>query len=141
MTDDLSLGLSISRIRRSFRRAFEKRAEVYGITATQIRLLWRLWDQDGLPISELAEAGEVDGGTITGVLDRLEAKGYTRRERCHEDRRNVRIWLTPLGREVQGPLTGILADLNRQALVGLPPPDQKHLLEMLDRVDSNLGDE
>jgi len=38
--------------------------------------------------------------TITGVVDRLEKKGYVVRDRVHEDRRVVMVQLTPNGRKV-----------------------------------------
>lgn len=133
-----NFGAAIGRIRKAFRREFEARAEPLDITASQFQVLRRLWEGDGILTCVLTKAAGSDGGTITGVLDRLESKGLIHRERSTEDRRAVRIWLTPAGRDLQQPMLGIIDALNKQALKGLTTEQRKQLMQTLMKVGENL---
>ncbi len=70
-----------------------------GLTMPQIRLLWVLRDDDGLPVGSLAEHLGVNPSTITGHIDRLVRQGLVRREEEPADRRIVRNFLTANGQE------------------------------------------
>lgn len=71
-----------------------------GLTVPQLRLLWALRDDDGLPVGALAEHLGVNPSTITGHVDRLVRQGLVRREEDAVDRRIVRNYLTDDGRVV-----------------------------------------
>lgn len=131
--------LRISRIRRAVRREFESHAAELDITSAQFRVLYRLWQGDGLLTSVLTSEASSDGGTITGLLDRMEAKGLIRRERSTEDRRTVRVFLTPAGRALQCPLMKILNALDDRAVSGFTPDERARFVRDLDRVGGNLG--
>ncbi|HLB23742.1 MAG TPA: MarR family transcriptional regulator [Dehalococcoidia bacterium] len=68
-----------------------------GLTIPQMRLLWALRDEDGLPVGALAERLGVNPSTITGHVDRLVRQGLVRREEDPTDRRIVRNYLTEEG--------------------------------------------
>ncbi len=68
-----------------------------GLTIPQMRLLWALRDEDGLPVGALAEHLGVNPSTITGHVDRLVRQDLVRREEDADDRRIVRNYLTELG--------------------------------------------
>jgi len=68
-----------------------------GLTIPQMRLLWALRDEDGLPVGSLAERLGVNPSTITGHVDRLVRQGLVRREEDTIDRRIVRNYLTEEG--------------------------------------------
>lgn len=70
-----------------------------GLTIPQMRLLWSLRDEDGLPVGSLAEKLGVNPSTITGHVDRLVRQNLVRREEDADDRRIVRNFLTPEGAE------------------------------------------
>jgi MarR family transcriptional regulator, organic hydroperoxide resistance regulator len=136
---ETSLTYWIGRIRKALRREFEARASGLDITASQLQVLRRLWEGDGILTSTLTRDVASDGGTITGLLDRLEAKGLIRRERSLEDRRAVRVFLNPAGRELEPPLTGRIGALNGQALEGFTPEERAMLIRALERIGKNLG--
>jgi len=129
----------IARIRKALRGEFEARAAALDITASQFQVLHRLWDGDGILTSTLTRDICSDGGTITGLLDRLEAKGLIRRERSADDRRAVQVFLTPAGRALQAPLMQVLTALNEQALEGFQARERAELLAALKRIGANLG--
>ncbi len=128
----------IGRIRKALKREFELRAAPLEITSSQLQVLRRLWQGDGITTSALTCDCASDGGTVTGVLDRLERKELIRRERSQADRRVVQIWLTDAGRALQKPLTHIIEEINETALIGLEEAEQEQLIEMLEKVAHNL---
>ena len=54
---------------------------------------------EGLRMSELSQRLMVTSGNVTGLADQLEAEGLIRREPVADDRRAIRIRLTPAGRK------------------------------------------
>jgi len=73
-----------------------------GLTMTQLRLMYLLYQRDEQTISELAEEMHVRKPTITGLTDRLIKHGLIRRQDDPADRRVVRIALMKEGRRVLG---------------------------------------
>lgn len=127
------------RLRRALRREFEARIEPFGITLPHFMVLRRLWDGDGIAISTLTAGINSDGGTMTGVLDRMEARGLVRRERSTEDRRAVRVFLTEAGSALKEPLHAVVANLEEHALSGLSEVERLELVRLLQRVGENVG--
>ena len=81
-----------------------------GINQTDAQCL-NIVDNEGGSITagRLAELSGLTTAAVTGVLDRLEAKGYARRVRDPGDRRRVLVELTPLMRERQAVIWGPIA--------------------------------
>lgn len=67
------------------------------LTPSQFDVIATLGDTEGMTCAELSNATLVTKGTLTGVLDRLAAKGLIRRETVAGDRRSTRITLTEKG--------------------------------------------
>ena len=73
------------------RRAVSQAVETHDITLQQynvLRILRGAGDK-GLPTLEIADRMIEHAPGVTRLLDRLEAKGLVRRERCREDRRQI----------------------------------------------------
>lgn len=67
------------------------------LTPSQFDVIATLGDTDGMTCVELSNATLVTKGTLTGVLDRLVAKGLIKRETVAGDRRCIKIKLTEKG--------------------------------------------
>ena len=67
------------------------------LTPSQFDVIATLGDTDGMTCSELSAHTLVTKGTLTGVLDRLVAKGLIRRDDVKGDRRRIRVRLTEKG--------------------------------------------
>lgn len=70
------------------------------LTPSQFDVIATLGDTDGMTCADLSAATLVTKGTLTGVLDRLAAKGLIRRETVEDDRRAIKIRLTDRGEAV-----------------------------------------
>jgi MarR family transcriptional regulator, organic hydroperoxide resistance regulator len=80
-------------------RKFTELLEPYGLTPFHWIVLCCLWEDNGLPTSSIGERLKQVGGTLTGVLDRMEERNLLYRERDANDRRIWRVWLTDTGKE------------------------------------------
>jgi DNA-binding MarR family transcriptional regulator len=89
--------------------------------------LRRAGDAYELTPSALFKATLVTSGAITKRIDRMEIKGLVERVRDHDDRRSVRIRLTPQGRDVLDAIFGLhLANMER-----ILQPLEQHTREQL----------
>lgn len=68
-----------------------------GLTSPQFDIIVTLGNTPGMTCREVGERTLITKGTLTGVLDRLEAKGLLVRETSAEDRRSFIIKLTAKG--------------------------------------------
>lgn len=71
-----------------------------GLTAPQAKVIFCLGDTDGLPCSAITEQTLITKGTLTGVIDRLEAKGLVQRWSDSDDGRKIIVDLTRMGERV-----------------------------------------
>ncbi len=104
-----------------------------GLTIPQMRLLWALRDEDGLPVGALAEHLGVNPSTITGHVDRLVRQGLVRREEDPIDRRIVRNYLTERGAATVSALRRIAGNYMINILKRLDD-------DQLARLEAALGD-
>jgi DNA-binding MarR family transcriptional regulator len=89
------------------------------LTAAEINALANLADRGALNVSELSAETGTRATTLTGILDRLENRGYLTRELDPTDRRSFRLPLTEAGRAVAGRIQAAVAALERDALARL----------------------
>lgn len=90
-------GFLITRIKQVGGRIFERilaQKNIDAFNGSQGRILYVLWQQDGIPISELSRETGLAMTTLTSMLDRMEASGLVRRDRGDADRRKILIYLT-----------------------------------------------
>ena len=60
-----------------------------------------LWEQDAILVKDIGARLFLDSGTLTPLLKRLESNGLVERNRDPHDERQVRISLSPAGRELR----------------------------------------
>lgn len=91
-------GFLITKIKQVQGRIFDsllQRAGIEEFNGAQGRILYVLWQEDGLPIIELSKRTGLAKTTLTSMLDRMEVKGFLERAADSRDRRLLRIFLTP----------------------------------------------
>jgi len=81
----------------AFYRLGSRHIEKLGVTPAQFDVLAELGGTSGLTCAELSEATLITKGTLTGVLDRLEAKGLINRSGVLADRRAIHVCPTAKG--------------------------------------------
>ena len=96
-------GYLISQIKQVSGRIFEKMLINAGIdefNGAQGRILYVLWQNDNIPIVELAKKTGLAKTTLTSMLDRMEAAHLVARTYDTKDRRQIRIVLTEYARSL-----------------------------------------
>src|SRR5688572_6037891 len=78
-----------------------------GLTFPQYLVILELLNGAPLPVGALGARLDMDTGTITPLVKRLEAAGLVTRTRDPGDERRVLVDLTKKGRELEGAVLGI----------------------------------
>jgi len=138
MCREIKKNIAISEIMQSLRQIFkaiqdysQEVSKKFGITGPQLWALKTISANGNLPLGELTKKMYLHPSTVTGVVDRLEKKGYVVRDRGQEDRRVVKVHLTPKGkklvRKAPNPIQG-------KMVYGLRKLEQRKLNSIYDSV-------
>ena len=98
---DSMLCFAVYAAEHAFTRFYKPRLEALELTYPQYLVFLVLWETDGITVKALGDKLFLDSGTITPLVKRLEARGLVRRERDKQDERQVRIYLTEVGRALR----------------------------------------
>lgn len=85
--------------------------EPLGLTYSQYLVLATLWEYGDLSVGALIQELQLDYGTMTPLLKRLEKRGLVKRTRNPEDERSVTVTLTPEGEALKEHAPGIYAKI------------------------------
>ncbi len=75
--------------------------EPMGLTHPQYLVMLALWGEEPLSVTELSRRLDLDPGTLSRVLKRLQAADLVRRDRNPADERSLAVALTERGRELR----------------------------------------
>lgn len=134
---DQSAGYLMRKVLASVLAQADTQLSAHGLTYVQWLPLYKLVMKESNTTACLARDLGIDPGAMTRALDRLEAKGLVRRERSTEDRRVVRLVLTPEGRKVARKVPAVLADVLNGHLRGFSHDEWQQLLQLLSRMVAN----
>ena len=139
--EDLSrnFGFILHDVARLLRTTFDRRVKAVGLTRSQWWVLNHLFRNDGAMQSELADVLEVEKATLGRLLDRLEHKGWIRRESDPGDRRVRRVLLTEEVQPAIKAMRAAAAELRRDALAGLSTEEQERFVDTLLAIKANLS--
>ncbi len=89
------------------------------LTASEVNVLANLIShsgpEPGPSVGQLSHGTGTKATTLTGVLDRLERRGYLTRQLDPADRRSFRIVLTPAGRAAASRIHQAVASVDQRA--------------------------
>jgi MarR family transcriptional regulator, organic hydroperoxide resistance regulator len=140
MKAEVQGGFLITKIKHLSGRIFARmlRDHEIEINPAQGRIIFVLWQEDALPISELANRTGLGKSTLTSMLDRLEAAGFLVRERSESDRRLVLVKRTPKDRAFQEEYEKVSKQMGDVFYAGLDKAEiaqfERTLLKILDNL-------
>lgn len=139
--EDLSrnFGFILNDVARLMRTTFDRRVRSLGLTRSQWWVLNHLFRNDGATQSELAVILELEKPSLGRLLDRLESKGWVRRESDAGDRRVRRVFLTEEVQPAIKAMRAAAAEVRREALAGLAVEEQERFVDLLLAIKSNLA--
>ena len=112
--------------------------EAMGLTQAQFDVLVTLGDTPGMTCKVLGERTFITKGTLTPVLDRLEAKGLVVRAKGQRDSRQTRVSITPEGQALyERHFPGFVAAMRGRFAV-LAPEEQEALRALLQKLKTGF---
>jgi DNA-binding MarR family transcriptional regulator len=106
--------------------------EPMGLTHPQYLVMLALWQHAPLSVRRLSELLQLDPGTLSPLLKRLEAIGYVRRERDRSDERSLALTLTERGRALRADAEKIPPAVVER--LGMPIEELRRVHDALTRV-------
>jgi DNA-binding MarR family transcriptional regulator len=135
-----SIGYLMRRIIVLIAHGVERELEPTGLTNAQWVPLLKLHMGSCSTVAELARQCDLDAGSMTRLLDRLEAKQLCRRIRSCDDRRVVNLELTEAGRVAAQQIPAVLSRIQNAHLAGFSLEEwqllKSYLRRMLDTAQS-----
>jgi DNA-binding MarR family transcriptional regulator len=135
------LGFVVNVVGRLMKRALFLKLADTGVTPTQWTVLMCLWDTDGLSFTELGKRLSFDHPTVTGVVDRMEREKLVKRKRDHLDRRVVKVFLTPKGKDLEVLTADAGIQVDKVATDGLGNEQVEQLKQWIQHCESKLKEE
>ena len=104
----------LGRITKKITRYYRDKISAFGFTHGQFFMLVAIFEEESLLPSQLAEKTALDRSTTTGLLDRLERDGWIERQPDSNDRRALRIHLSPKAEKNRNSILSIFDEINSQ---------------------------
>jgi len=110
VTLDQQLCFALYSASRAMTAAYRPVLTEMNLTYPQYLVLLVLWEEAAdvrsnqeraVTVGRLGERLQLDSGTLSPLLKRLESNGFVRRERSRDDERLVDVTLTPAGRRLE----------------------------------------
>ncbi|MBT2485487.1 MULTISPECIES: MarR family winged helix-turn-helix transcriptional regulator [unclassified Microbacterium] len=110
VTDEL-VCFSLYSAARATTQAYRALLAPWGLTYPQYLVLAILWHEGDQTVGSLGEAMQLDSGTLSPLVRRLEQAGHVARARRADDERVVSVVLTPAGHALKQELASIPAQI------------------------------
>jgi MarR family transcriptional regulator, organic hydroperoxide resistance regulator len=126
----------------AFNRVYKPLLDRLGLTYPQYLVMLVLWEQDGVAVKAIGERLQLDSGTLTPLLKRLEAAHLIKRTRSSEDERQVLIALTPQGQALKEKARGVPPAILAASGCSLGELGalKKNLLALRDQLNAAVGE-
>lgn len=126
---------------RVFARALQERIQVEGIPIGSWPFLRHLWQQDGITQTELTRAVGLMQPNTNAALKQLARRGWVKQTPDSDDKRKIRIYLTPKGRQLFYRAFPLALQAREQALADFSEDEVAKLRSLLKRITKNLDAE
>lgn len=133
-------GFLIAKIHQLAGRILSRNLRQYdvAINPAQGRIMFVLWQNDGIPIVELAKKTSLGKSTLTSMLDRLESSGYVTRIPCADDRRSVLVKRTEKDKAFEKIYVALSQDMTTLFYSGFRKKEIDQFEAYLSRIFDNL---
>lgn len=134
-------GFLITRIKQVGGRVFERILSEKNIDAfngSQGRILYVLWQKNGVPINELSKKTGLAMTTLTSMLDRMETANLIYRDRGDKDWRKILIFLTDEAKDLEQEYNVVTEEISNIYYKGFSKEEIERLESYLYRVLENV---
>lgn len=111
-----------------------------GITYPQYLVLMVLWEDDNLPVNDIARRLVLETNTVTPLLQRMEKLGIVVRKKGEQDKRQQIVSLTDKGKQLEEEAYAHIPESMRNQLSACPLnlDDYMNLANELDSIINTL---
>lgn len=114
--------------------------ESMDLTAAQGHIMAFLAHQNQPPCPRDIEAAfQLSHPTVSGILSRMEQKGFIQLRPDPDDRRCKRIYVLPKGEQCHELMHQIINDREKRIVDGFSPEEQELFSSLLQRAIANMG--
>ncbi|MFC3041718.1 MarR family winged helix-turn-helix transcriptional regulator [Virgibacillus xinjiangensis] len=106
----------------------------YGMKSSDFAVLEALYHKGRLTVKQISEAVLINTGSITYVIDKLEAKGLLERQPCTEDRRVVYIHITEEGILLMDEIFPKHQEVIEEIFSGISHQEKETIVEALKKI-------
>ena len=134
-------GFQISKVKQLGDRVFEKILTAQGIEAfngAQGRILYVLWQEDGVPIKTISERCGLAITSLTTMLERMEKSGLIIRQQDSGDKRKTLIFLTDKAKTLKEDYDAVSDRMSTIFYQGFTEEEIRNFEEHLERIRLNL---
>ena len=134
-------GFQVSKIKQLGDRIFEKILAERGVEAfngPQGRILYVLFQEDGVPIKKISEKCGLAITSLTTMLERMEKSGLILRRQDASDKRKTLLFLTDKARGLEADYIAVSEEMGDIYYQGFTAEEVRAAEEYLDRIRRNL---
>ncbi len=135
---DNCLGFIANRLVKAFLKLLDHKLEDFNLTGAQFCVLTKLFEEEGLTQTQLAQRLYIESPTLVRTLDRLEEAGLIERRRVPSDRRAFHIFLTQAGRDMEDILMQKGKEVHEISIRGMSEKEIEKLKDLLFHLWQNL---
>jgi DNA-binding MarR family transcriptional regulator len=114
-----------------------------GVSMAQIHIMYTVQRHGDMTMSRLADVLNVSDSNATGLVDRMEERGFIERDRVPTDRRVVVVRVTDAGRRLLEEVDALSDEIFRSVLDRLDPPQlvgvSRAVADLRAAVDATVG--
>ncbi|WP_100012353.1 MarR family winged helix-turn-helix transcriptional regulator [Lentibacillus sediminis] len=111
----------------------------HGMKISDFAVLEALYHKGRQTIRQISEAVLISTGSITYVIDKLEAKGLLERKHCREDRRVVYIHITDKGTQLMDEIFPQHQQVIEEIFTDISDTEKEQLIDLLKQVGKQEG--
>ncbi|GKS15001.1 MarR family transcriptional regulator [Paenibacillus chitinolyticus] len=134
------IGVNVQRAALKLNNYYQKVVNPFDITVEQWEILVVLWEKEGITQKELADRLHKDQTNVARMLFKLEKKGFIYRVVHETDRRSLRVYITPKGRDIEDEILTPSTEAYNKTIKGLSEEEVETFRRILTVMYNNVKD-
>ena len=129
----------VNDVSKCFRDKMRIKCEELGLVDAYRPMFWVLKNYDGCTQLDICRLTQLKAPTVSLTLQKMEASGFITRVVDEDDKRNVRIFITEKGKDIQNEIGRLLKETETDFLKDLDESEQEVLKKLLVKVVYSIG--
>ena len=142
MQERMPVGFLFKQINNVYEKDFNNRLRTLGITASQCAVLDYLFNSSKEEVNQkdIEKALNLKNPTVTGILHRLDEKGFVLVVQSARDKRCKNVYLTEKAYDIQRRMEADRRKIDKNLTLGMSRKEVQALQKMLNRVLYNVAE-